>query len=432
MLSDLGLRSRLAWVTGLRLFLLLTIFGVITVFYLQGSLNRYSESAHVLYTAFGTSFSLAAVYGLVLRRGKYLPALAVLQITGDAAIWSMFVYVSGGPTSGATSFYALSALVGAVLVGARGALLAAAIGLASYALLCAGFIFKWIAPPSDQAPDAYVIDPSKLAFPFLVNALGIFLVALLSGYLAERLRKAGGELEQAEERAVAAERLATLGRVAAGLAHEIRNPLGSIRGSIELLRDSTALSAEDRELCDIVTRESQRLESLVSDMMDLSKPRKPRVEKISLVALAKDVVALTSKSGERSDHGDVLVGYEGPSEGAVVLCDGEQMRQVVWNLVRNAIQVSAAGSSVRVVIAADREHCILSIIDQGPGVTEAQHERLFDAFYTTRTQGAGLGLAVVRRIIDDHKPMGASITVVSDADARPGAEFRVTLKTASR
>ena len=110
----------------------------------------------------------------------------------------------------------------------------------------------------------------------LVNILLVLIVvALLAGTLADRLRWTGGELAAATERADQAERMAGLGRLAAGLAHEIRNPLGSIAGSIQLLRTADGLSDEDQRLCDIIQRETGRLNDLVTDMVDLSKPKKP-------------------------------------------------------------------------------------------------------------------------------------------------------------
>src|SRR5262249_16837977 len=129
--------------------------------------------------------------------------------------------------------------------------------------------------------------------------------------------------------------------------HEIRNPLGSISGSIEMLRESPALSLEDKQLCDIVRREAARLNNLVTDMVDYGKPRVPTAEAVDVAGLARDVVALAARS-ERSGAGDVAVAYDGPEDTLLARCDGAQMRQVLWNLVRNAVQASGAGSKVTV------------------------------------------------------------------------------------
>jgi two-component system, NtrC family, sensor histidine kinase HydH len=426
---DPALAVRLAWITALRLVVLLALFGTTSAFYLRGSLANYNQSQRVLLWTFGTGFALAALYGLALRSKRHLTLLAVVQLICDQLTWTSFVYVSGGAASGATSFYALSALVGAILIGRRGAVLAAVLGLSLYLGVCFALAFEWLQLPSDQFPAAYgaqlapVATPSTLtalttltsmAYPMLINGLGIAVVAVLSGYLAERLRTTGGRLEVAEERALAAEHLATLGRVAAGLAHEIRNPLGSIRGSIELLGDSPDLAAEDRALCGIIQREASRLEDLVSDMMDLSKPKRPIPELASIALLARDVVALAMRN-ERSGSGDVSVRYVGPSEGATALCDAAQMRQVLWNLVRNAVQVSQAGKEVTVEVGIEPGAVMLIVRDEGPGIDEEAKARIFDAFYTTRTHGAGLGLAVVKRILDDHRSVGVELEIRSPA-----------------
>jgi signal transduction histidine kinase len=197
-------------------------------------------------------------------------------------------------------------------------------------------------------------------------------------------------------------------------------PLGSITGSVEMLRESPALTDEDRRLCDIVQREARRLNDLVGDMVDLSKPRPPRAEATDVVALARDVVELASNAARGTD---VAVRYDGPEEEEVVRCDGAHMRQVVWNLVRNAIQASPGDSTVTVRVTPGEREVVLSVDDQGPGVPA--EARIFDDFFTTRTHGAGIGLAVVRRIIEDHAPMGVRLTV--ERSSQGGASFRVTL-----
>jgi two-component system, NtrC family, sensor histidine kinase HydH len=418
---DHSLATRLAWITGLRLAFLALLLTATAVLYLGGELNRYPFSLRVVFLTIGAGFALAGVYAAVLRTNKSLHPLAWAQVALDQLTWTAIVYVSGGPASGATSFYALTCLVAAILVGLRGALFSAGLGFGLFALLCAGLRFGWVHPPPDQAAE-YAVVTAQLAYPLLLNALGIGVVTVLAGYLAERLRLTGGALQVATRRALEAERLAVLGRIAAGLAHEIRNPLGSIQGSIEMLRESPALSDEDRHLCDIVQREARRLNDLVGDMVDLSKPRPPSAQAADVAAVAREVVALATNAERGSD---VRVVYEGPEGETLARCDPAQIRQVLWNLVRNAIQATAAGSTVRVRVEGGEREVTLAVDDQGPGIPEDVEGRIFDDFFTTRTGGAGIGLAVVRRIVQDHASMGARLAV--ERARGGGASFRVSL-----
>jgi signal transduction histidine kinase len=412
------LAARLAWLTGLRLLVLLALLGATAFFYLRGSLTAYPDSMRIVLGTFGGAFALSVGYAVWLRRGRGLDVLAWSQLAFDQLTWTAIVYVSGGAASGATSFYGLTCVLGAVLVGFRGALAAGGTGIALYGLLSLGLHYGWVAAPRDQV--GYATTGSALLYPLLINVLGIAVVSVLSGYLAERLQATGGALVEATRRYREAERLAELGRLASWLAHEIRNPLGSIRGSIEMLRESPAMGDEDRILCDIVQREALRLNDLVGDMLDLSRARKPVAEAVDVAALAQDVVALAGRSASTG----VSVVYEGPVS-AKARCDGAQMRQVVWNLVRNALQASPSGERVTVKVAKG-DRVVLTVTDAGKGVDEKVADRIFDAFYTTRVHGAGIGLAVVKRIIDDHASLGASISVTEGEGGR-GASFRVSL-----
>lgn len=422
-----ALASRLAWITGLRLVFLTIFLGAVAFFYLGGELTRYPFSMRVVLGAIATSYALGGVYAALLRRGHELRRLALVQVVLDQVTWTAIVYVSGGPTSGATAFFALTCLTGAILLGLPGAALAAGTGMFLYGSLCGAMIFGWLGTPIDQPP--YATTWASVAYPILLNGLALVVVALLGGYLAERLRITGGALEEAELRAHRAERLAELGRISAWLAHEIRNPLGSISGSIEMLRETPSLEDEDKRLCDIVQREVKRLNELVGDMLDLGKPMSPQPTAVDVASLAREVVELAARAlGEK----DILVRYLGP-EHALAVCDGAHIRQVLWNLVRNAAQASPPKSAVEVVVTPrgtpEPGQVELVVQDEGPGIPGALKPTVFDAFYTSRSQGAGIGLAVVKRIIDDHAPYGAAIRIEDRAPR--GTAFTVTLRSAS-
>lgn len=416
------LARRLAWVTAFRLALLSLLLGLLGLLNFKTQLAWASFTVQTALGALAVAFAVTAVFAALLRRGRQLQQLVALQLVIDPMLWTVIVYLSGGPSSGATSLYGLSCLTGALLTGFRGAALAFGVSVSCFVSLLIGLSGGWIQPPPDQPFDVYHSNTEDWVYTGVVNVLAMFVVTVLAGSLAERLRVTGGQLALAEERADHAERLAALGRVAAALAHEIRNPLGSISGSIQLLRVSPALSGEDQRLCGIIVREANRLNDLVSDMMDLSRPRRPRLSCVDAAGTTREVVELAGQSGRAVS--DVDVRYAGLQQ-APITADPGQLRQLIWNLVRNAVQASNAGSEVTVAVRpapGDAQRVELCVQDHGVGLTAEAKLRIFDAFFTTRAQGTGVGLAVVKRIADDH---GFSIDVQSESGR--GALFIVDL-----
>ena len=374
------LRRRLGVILALRMVLVLAV-GAFTA---QIDTTLDDDYVPVFLVA---ALTLSVCYGLWLRWGRQLTALAWSQIVLDQLLFTFVVYVSGGPVSGATSLYGLTCLAGAVLLGQRAAVVAAAIGLGSYVLVSAGMAHGTLPAPNAQAAR---LTFEMALYPLVINIVGVLAVAALAGYLASRLAQAGGALVKAEERAASAERLALLGRVAAGLAHEIRNPLSSISASVELLRESPQIGAEDRALCEIVEREVSRLNELVGDMLDLTRPRTPEPKPENVTRVVQDVVVLAGRLG-RSGAGDVTVVASGTGgENVLGLFDGAQLRQVLWNLVKNAVEASGPGARVEVGLSRSGSAVRVRVEDHG-----GRHDR-------------GRAGAALRRVLHDpdqgHRP----------------------------
>lgn len=415
------LPRRLAVLTIGRLVLVTIALVLVSFVYLRDSARDVeSFTVRVALWTGAAAAALAAVYSLVLRAGRWLKELAAIQLVLDQALWSVVVYLTGAASSGATSLYGVTCLVGGLLLGLQGAVTAAVTGGLFFCLVIVLLQSNALPTPSDQPERLYRLTADETAYYLVVNLLVLLVVTLLVGYLVERLRRAGGRVEAAEERADQAERMAALGRLAAGLAHEIRNPLSSISGSVRMLREAPELADEDRELCELIEREASRLNELVSDMLDLARPRKPEFGMVDIGALARDVVQLAARSGRSSS--DVRVVYYG-TQGALWLRADERLcRQLLWNLVRNAVQASSAGCEVRVMLEVVGGRAELTIEDDGVGIDPATVHLMFDAFFTTRSQGTGVGLAVVKRIADEH---GFRITV--DTNREKGAAFQLDL-----
>ena len=226
------------------------------------------------------------------------------------------------------------------------------------------------------------------------------------------------ELRRLEQHARRAERLATVGHLAAGVAHEIRNPLASISGSIELLRSSPQASEDDRTLMAIVQREVQRLNVLITDLLDYANPRPAQPVDFDLGVMVDEVVQVAR--GDRAFAAiELACAVDAPLP---VHADPAKLRQVVWNLVRNAAEAAAAGGKhVRVEArAADGDEARVAIDDDGPGMTKELLARVFEPFFTTKPTGTGFGLATSHAVVAE---LGGRI----DVDTAPGRGTRMVV-----
>lgn len=257
---------------------------------------------------------------------------------------------------------------------------------------------------------------------------------VLLGYSLTRLLSAQGtptgalvvfqdltEIEQLRAAAQRQERMAVLGRLSAGLAHEIRNPLSSISGSVQLVRSSPGLETEDQRLLDIVLTEVARLDELVSTMLQVGKPRPPQYSVFDLRTLVREVVEVAH--GGAALHARVTLRAELPKDDVPTYADAGQIKQVIWNLVKNALQASPPGAVVCVSVGEEGPRTVwLAVRDEGDGLSTGQQARVYEMFHSERTHGAGIGLALVRQIVDAHQG-----EVRIDSAPGRGATFSVRL-----
>jgi len=233
------------------------------------------------------------------------------------------------------------------------------------------------------------------------------------GRLATQFNAMTAALKENQDKLVQSEKLAGIGRLAAGLAHEINNPLGVILGYARLL----GRHADEGQLRDlrVIEDETRRCQQIVEGLLDLSRPMKLGGEAVDLRALAEDVVARLREAGQLSAI-DVQVEGSG-----VIVGSPDRLRQVALNLIKNAGEAAGAGGSVRVSVNSSPDGVSLSIRDSGVGLSQEQLSRLFEPFFTTKPSGTGLGLAMSKAIAQAH---GGDISAESGA---PGALFTLRL-----
>jgi two-component system sensor histidine kinase PilS (NtrC family) len=224
------------------------------------------------------------------------------------------------------------------------------------------------------------------------------------------------EFKTLEEQLQRADRLAAVGRLASGLAHEIRNPLASISGSVQLLLEDEKVSDEDRRLMRIVIKEADRLSLLLSDFLAFARPAPLQVESIDVAALIDELIVLLRVSGQFRNL-TIDKGYQGPIQ---MYVDPQKMHQVLWDLLINAGEAASPDGAVRVGINAAQGEIIVE--DTGPGIPVEDRHRLFEPFYTTKDKGTGLGLANVYANVAAHRGR-----VYTEAGTLGGARFVIEL-----
>ncbi len=207
------------------------------------------------------------------------------------------------------------------------------------------------------------------------------------------------EVRRLESALEKSRRFAALGELAASLAHEIRNPLGALSGAFQILASSSSLSEEDVSLIDIVQREIHRMDRLVTDVLDYSRPKKREPDLVDLSSLVRETVRTFQLDEEVMER---VVDVRLP-EKLVQRADGAQLKQVLWNLLRNALQATEPGDEIGVELKSDENGALLEIRDTGLGIPEEIIGDIFDPFFSTRERGLGLGLALCRRIVEEHR-----------------------------
>ncbi|MEM7249317.1 MAG: ATP-binding protein [Acidobacteriota bacterium] len=226
------------------------------------------------------------------------------------------------------------------------------------------------------------------------------------------------ELRQLEASVRQQETMAVVGQMAAGIAHEIRNPLASISGSVQVLQRQLVLNEQQSQLMDIVLTESRRLDDIIGDFLAFARPRPPRPRPIDLAELAQQTLTLLSNGQDCQDHHELSLAAPEPVPSSA---DPDQVRQVLWNLCRNALRAMPDGGRLEVAAELDDDNAILAVSDTGAGMSAEALAHAFEPMKGEFGQGTGMGLAIVYRIVKDHD---GEVSI----DSEPGRGTRVEVR----
>ncbi len=376
-------------------------------------------------------FTSASMLYSARRQGILGDTFFYVQMIFDLLLVTTVVHLTqSGTPSQLAPLYILVIAVSALVLPAAGVLLIAMLGDVLY------FGVTIV----DQA--------AAFDLPVLVQ-LGIFgAVALGCGYIGSRLREGHAGREEMEAELAAfrlreadierlhtrAERLEAVAELSASLAHEIKNPLASIRSAAELLAKVPGADDDTRTLTTLVQRESDRLSRLLSEFLDFARTGVTSVRRVNLVEIAHHAAALVAAHPDKPEN--VIIHEVFPSTPLVVVGDDDLLHRAIFNLLLNAVQASPPGGEVRLEAAELAYHqlpaqaerftrgaMMLQVTDQGPGIADSVNERLFEPFVTTKVGGTGLGLSIVHRAVEAHH----GFILVDRHGKRAGTRFTVFL-----
>jgi two-component system sensor histidine kinase PilS (NtrC family) len=529
--------KRLIWS---RVILATILVGVLILFQRHYIIYPF-RTAYVFYFLFSV-YGLTAVYWYFLKNIESLSLLAYLQTSIDIILVTALTYLTGGVDSGFSLLYHLAIISSSIILYRRGGYLSASLSSILYGAMLDMQYYNVSGFVRSQNFTAV-----QVLFVVFINILSFYTVGLLSGYLAERLRKTREELQEKsvdleglrvlqehilrsvgsgiltmdlqgniaswnpaaehitgyrhdeirsrwqevfgdglkgifshadsmktrpfrfdgqivkkdgsnailgmtasllkdeandvrgiilvfqditkviemEEHLRTQERLATVGSLAAGIAHEIRNPLASLSGSIQVLQGELNLQGDNKHLMDIVVRETDRLNTIITEFLEYARLKNTQNEPIELLLILDETIMLLKNCKDALC--DISISHSIDSD-VVIRGDARRLRQVFWNLLNNACQAMPQGGEI--VITArpfTREDdgsawWEISITDTGQGIAVDDRDKIFNPFFTTKTGGTGLGLAIVYRIIEDHRG-----TITVDSVPGKGTQFIIRL-----
>ena len=414
-------RRNILWLILVRLIIISSL--LVSAVIIQFSASEFLPIIPFYYLIlFGYFLSLFYFLGYLWEK-NYVFQVA-LQIFFDLLLITTLVYISGGLSGSFYFLYIFAIIAAGIVLSRRAAYLVAALSAIFFGLLVDGMYFGII--PYFRPEQFRELSLGFVLFTMFMAWSIFFVIAFLVNYLTGNLRITKEELRLAQKELEIKERLAAAGQVSASIAHEIRNPLAAISGSVQVLKNELQLDSEQKNLMAIILKESERVSQTIEQFLDLASPERQAFTSVNLPGLITDTITLLQASGEL--NGNIHVEGNFQASGIHYYGNSNQFKQVFWNLTKNAIKAMPDGGTLTIdFLAPNRNELCLRVTDTGVGMTEEDKARLFEPFYSGFENGRGLGMAVVRRIVDDYE---GKIEVNSELDR--GTEVLITLPLRNR
>ena len=394
-------KDKLKWLMLFRVLFSTLLLGSSVILQLGDSPPPIGPPLKLLYGLIGGIFFLSILYALVLDRTKKYFTFAYVQILIDTLVVTVILFVTGSFSSIFSFLYLVVIIYSSILLSIRGTLVIAAICSIQFGIMVDleyyGIIYPFVV---EKAMLASSHPWNQVLYKILITMTACFAVAFLSSFLSEQVRSTRKELRVMESHVKRVEKMAAVGEMAAGMAHEIKNPLASLTGSIQLLKEDIHYEPDHDRLMQIILREADRLSSLVNNFLMYARPPAGKVETIEFDKVLTETAELFEK--DASHDGRITI-TKNIQSGIWISMDPVHLRQIFWNLLLNASEAIDGEGVIDIEMhGLKNKRACIKITDDGCGMSPEELKPIFDPFYTTKANGTGLGLSIVHRILEAY------------------------------
>jgi len=403
------LKGSIKWLIAFRLVFAGVLLGA-TVLFCAGESIPFTAQPFIFLVGIAlVLFVLSVLYALLLHFLGTPHWFVYAQVFFDTVTVTVILFLTGGFASVFTFLYLLVIIEVSMILHRTGSLVVAALSSVQYGLMIDLEYYGVLVPLGTTGDLASAYAWTHIIYRMAIIMTACFAVAFLTGILAVQTRRARQNLAAMEGHLKRVEKVAVIGELAAGIAHEIKNPLASISGSIQLLKEDLSPGTPNYQLMQIVLRETDRLNTLVTDFLLFANPHHMGAKQIRLDTEVLDTVALFEKDHVCSG-GIVFNVYVACA--VHIYMDAGHLRQILFNLFKNAAEAMDGSGTIAIDLAAPAQGRVkLRIKDTGCGIESGVLAMMFDPFYTTKSHGTGLGLAITHRIMESYGGMvdGSSV-----------------------
>ena len=394
-------KTELKWLMFFRILFSVLLLGSTVVLQIGKTRTLFEPPLLILYGIIVTIFLVSLVYSLLLKRIKKSTSFTFFQVCIDTLFVTLVIFVTGGFLSVFSFLYLVVIVYSSMLLPMRGIMVIAALCSIQFGCLVELEYFGILTPfGADVNLLAVAYGWSHVFFKLSITTIACFAVGFLSSLLAEQTRQSKKQLRMMEDHVKRVEKMAAIGEMAAGLAHEIKNPLASLSGSIQLLKEEMRYDPDHDRLMQIILREADRLSSLASNFLLYARPPAGKLEAVKLDRAVLEAAELFEKDG--SNNGRITISQK-VTPNIWITMDPGHLHQILWNLLLNAAEaIEEEGSIAIEMFPLKNKHVCVKITDDGCGMSKETLPSIFDPFFTTKPNGTGLGLSIVHRILEAY------------------------------